>query len=44
MLGCTNEIFLTYVGYDNDYINGNVQLTHEGGPEMEIPNVDGVDE
>jgi hypothetical protein len=39
-----DEIFLAYVGYDNNYINGNVQLTHEGGLEMEIPNVDGVDE
>jgi hypothetical protein len=39
-----DEIFLAYVGYDNNYINGNVQLTHEGGLEMEIPNVDVVDE
>jgi hypothetical protein len=38
-----DEIFLAYVGYDSNYINGNVQLAHEGGLEMEIPNVDGVD-
>jgi hypothetical protein len=31
---------LAYVGYDSNYINGNIHVTHESGPKMEIPNVD----
>jgi hypothetical protein len=43
-INSTNEILPTFVGYHNNYNICNLQPMHEGGLEMGIPNVDGVDE
>jgi hypothetical protein len=40
-ISSTDEILLTFIGYDNIYNIGNVQPPHEHGLEMEILNVDG---